>query len=439
MALPEKLPETYNSGIRFSSDSMDCAIPVSIDSRNFCRYRCCYCFSENLSRNTDRTPAVKNRKELSIRRLEKFLNRELKDRVSLSMYGLLDSGCPVQLGALGDSFDETELHTGWIKRVIPLFIKYKVPVRIGTKGGRVLQRPEYLRLFENSPSQFWFAFSLICNDDNLLSQIDIGAPSATERIAAMKAVTSIGCKASLRLRPFLPGVSDTYPGGPENAWEILIERCHEAGSRAISFEYIFLPAAPTKQQKVMYKHMYKVMSDPYFGEKWHAISNAKESCRRGDRLYKYLMTMKIREKVLGLGWTFGISDPHFKELNSTLSCCGFPDTGDKWFSNFSRSNMTSLLVEAKRLHDAGTPRLWTYNDWKPRWGESVNIGECVNLGGWDPHTRKKYQTISDSFRNKWNNPEHPRGPKIYFGGVLEDVDIDPASLDLRYKYRPWKF
>jgi hypothetical protein len=140
----------------------------------------------------------------------------------------------------------------------------------------------------------------------------------------------------------LPGVSDAYSGEP-NAWATLIERCHESGARAISFEYIFINPAPTDRQKAMYRLMFKSMGNPKFGEMWQAASKAgakcfnkngdlyyppagSVSCRRGSRSYKYDMTIKVRDKVHSLGWAFGCSDPHFKEFNDYGCCCFSGDT-----------------------------------------------------------------------------------------------------------------
>ena len=435
MKPPEELPETYNSGIRFSSDGADCSVPLAIDSRNFCTFKCVYCFGQNLMRNPDRNPALRQKKQLSIKRLEKFLNRELKDPVSLAAYPLLDAGVPVQLGALGDSFDETELVTTWAKQAIPLFRKYRVPVRIGTKGGRVLQLPEYLRLFENDSDMFWFAFSIICNDDDLVSKIDIRAPVTSERLRAMSLLTKLGCKASLRFRPFLPGVSDTFPGGPPNAWEVLIDRCHEAGARAISYEWLFLNRNNTPRQESLNQHLFEKMGNPNFGEYWKKNS-PKESAMRGKKLDKYEMTMRIKEKVLGLGWTFGISDPHYREENTTFSCCAFPDD-DPWFGKYNRDQLTRVLVEGRRAYDEGRPWSVTFSDWVPDWAKKIKKRMCVSLG--DAHTHKKYQyqTIADDWRNKWNNPNKARGPEIYFRESLVPTGTDEATGDLIYEYQPW--
>lgn len=325
--LPEQFPQTYD-GVRFTADAMDCALPISIDPHSGCSYNCLYCFSNNLMRAPDRNPVALQKKiregsfyaEWPIRKLEAFLARDLKDPVSKAMYPLLNSGCPVQLGALGDPFDDLEIHSGWAKQAIPLFIKYGVPVRIGSKGGKALQRPDYLKLFEKSPDQFWVAFSIICNSDDLISKIDLKAPVTSERLKAMKRLTDMGVNASLRFRPFLPGVSDAYEGEPL-AWKALIERSKEAGARAISFEYIFLNNTPTDRQRAMYRLMFRAMNRPNFLKEWMEMSGASETCRRASRMFKYEMTKNIRELCTNIDMTFGCSDPHFKEWNDTGCCC----------------------------------------------------------------------------------------------------------------------
>ena len=420
---PLEIKEGY-TGIGLSSDAMDCCIPLRIDSRNFCAHFCRYCFTDNL-----RTKPT-GRKQLSINELERFLSGKAENRYHKALYPLLQTDCPVQLGGLSDPFDAMELQTGWAKEAIPKFVEHDVPVRISTKGGDVLQKPEYLRLFEANPELFWVAFSIVTPDDDLLLEIDRGAPKASSRLAAMKELSKIGVKTSLRFRPFLPGVSD-------RKWEELLERAKEASAQAVSFEFIFIKRGLTARKKLDYKDMYKMMGYPNFGEEWKESSHRSETLARGSKYDKYRMIMDIRQKAHELGMTFAISDPHFKELGDTMCCCGFPDTGDKYFSRFSRANMTSILVEAKRLHDAGTPRTYTFRDVFPEWLKNFKIGDCVNLSSWDKHELNKYVTVWDSFRDKWNDPENPRGPYIYFRGVLVPLEGLDDEGDKKYIYRPW--
>ena len=440
---PPEFPKSYG-GVRFTADAMDCSLPISIDSHSGCAFNCIYCFANNLQRAPDRNTATLQRiikegsfySEWDIRKLERFLARENKDVQSKAMYGLLDRGVPVQLGALGDPFDDLEEHSGWAKQAIPLFIKYGVPVRVGTKGGKLLQKPEYLRLFEKSPDQFWFAFSIITNSDKLIERIDINAPNTTARLKAMKALTDIGCNASIRFRPFIPGVSDAYKGEPE-AWRTLITRSKDAGARAISFEYIFLDAVPTPRQIEMNKLLYKVIGNPSFGEMWNAMSNKSETCRRANRNFKYEQTKLVRDHVHSLGMTFGISDPHFKEWNDTGSCCGMPDEGHAWFSKWSRRQMTEVIVQARKAYEAGIERLFNYDDWAPAWAHQVPISAMIAMGNWHNSRRKKDVTFGDHMRLKWNNPKHPRGPYQYFQTVLFPIGTDAKTGDLVYKYKPW--
>jgi DNA repair photolyase len=368
--------------------------------------------------------------EWSIKALEKFLNREQPGRFAQAVYPMLDKKMPIQLGALGDPLDEIERYTGWLLKAIPIFQKHDIPVRVGTKGALVMMLPEYRDLFHKTADHFWFAFSIISPDDDLLTAVDIAAPNATERFAAMKAYASEGHPVSVRFRPFLPGLSDKNEG-----WKRLIDKAAECGAKACSFEFIFLEASPTTRQKIMYNGMFKAMGNKNFGNEWNAVSKLSESCRRGSRDFKYDMTMKVRERVLSHGMTFGISDPHFKELNSTGCCCGIKET-DPIFGNWSRRQLTNVIFEMKRDFEKGIRRLVTYEDWAPQWAHMVKMQDMCNLGNWKSARVRKYHTFGDSMRNKWNNPKHPRSPYVYFAGVMHPVGVDQND-DVVYEYRDW--
>lgn len=441
--LPDnKLVETYD-GLRFTSDAMDCSLPIAIDSHSGCSFNCLYCFANNLQRAPDRNPTKIQKairegsfySEWSIRKLERFLDRSLTGAVPEAMYPLLDAKVPIQLGALGDPADDLEDATGWLLKAIPLFIKYKIPVRVGTKGARILLKKKYRKAFEKSPEQFWFAFSIISNSDDIISKIDINAPVTSERLKAMKVYSDMGASCSIRFRPFMPGISDAYPGEPE-AWAVLMERAAEAGARAISFEYIFLNSALTDRQKAMYQLMFRVQRDPKFGDYWNSLSNPKESCRRGTREYKYKMTMDIRKKAHELGMVFGCSDPHFKEFNDYGSCCGMP-SDDPWFGNWSRRQLTNVIVEMRNAYVAGKPMKVSYTDWAPEWAHRVLARTMIAYGTWHSHRIRRMHTFGDSMRNKWNNPGHPRSPYTYFAGVMRPIGVEEGTKDLIYEYRDW--
>lgn len=423
------------SGLRFTSDAMDCSLPIAIDSHSGCSYSCLYCFANNLTRAVDRVyiqklPAFLDRKsiysEWPIGQLEKFLNQELKSETPKAMYPLLDQGMPIQLGALGDPLDDIEPATGWLLKAIPLFIKHKIPVRVGTKGAKTMLLKKYRDAFHQSPEQFWFAFSIITANNRKIEAVDWAAPNATTRLKAMREYAKAGHPVSLRLRPYLPGISDD--------WKTLMYKAAEAGAKAISFEFVFLEAALTDRQKVMYDMMFKAMGNPKFQDEWMEASNPKESCRRASRALKFDITMQIRDYAHELGFTFGISDPHFKEFNDTGSCCGFRDD-DPWFGKYSRRQMTDVIVKMRKAWQKGKRRLMTYQDWGPEWAENIGSSVLIAMPTTAARTREK-QTFGMHMRNKWNDPSHPRGPWIYFAKQIQPIGVDKITGDVVYEYSP---
>jgi DNA repair photolyase len=436
--LSQEMPLDYN-GIRFTSDAMDCAFPIAIDSHSGCSYGCLYCFANNLMRAPDRNPDKVKKlfekgtlySEFDIKILEKFLNREYNNDIAKAMYPLLDAGMPVQLGALGDPLDEIEKARGWLLKAIPMFQEHKIPVRVGTKGALTMMLPEYRDLFHKTPDQFWFAFSIISADDDLITEVDIAAPNATERFAAMKAYSAEGHPVSLRFRPFLPGLSDRNDGIVR-----MMDKAAECGAQAVSFEFIFLESGLTSRQKVMYHHMFKTQGNKNFGKEWNAASKKIESCRRGSREQKFEVMSKVRELAHERGIRFACSDPHFKEWNDTGCCCGVkPD--DPIFGKWSRRQLTNVVHEMKTDFDNGIRRQVSYEDWAPQWAHDVTSVKMFNNGDWHHKRVKKNQTFGDTMRNKWNDPKRPRSPHIYFAGIMRPVGVDDKTDDVVYEYRDW--
>jgi len=99
--------------------------------------------------------------------------------------------------------------------------------------------------------------------------------------------------------------------------------------------------------------------------------------------------------------------------------------------------MTEVVVQARRAHERGEKRLFSYSDWRPEWAHMVPLTSMVSAGNWHNYRRKKYKTWGDQMRDKWNDPKSPRGPYNYFGKVLIPIGIDKHTKDLVYEYRPW--
>lgn len=314
-----ELDNSYK-GIRFSADGFDCALPVSMDSHTMCSFSCVYCFSNFLEGHNQSSV---NLKQYNLKRLEKILAGQYTDQVSKNIYMGLKRDqkqpCPIQLGAINDPFDNIERQQGWALQLPALLKKYNQPCRISTKG-TLLSLPEYLDAF-SIPEIFWVAFSIISIDDELLSKIDRNAPPPSARIATMKKLSERGVKTSLRFRPIMPNLSDTTPAHP-HAWKELIEKCAEAGAKAVSMEAIFTPSVIKPEKKKDWIMLEEILRLPL--RKIYSVNRIKGgACNRLRRELAEDIFYGAYELCKKLGLTFASSDPLFKHLNMSGCCCGF--------------------------------------------------------------------------------------------------------------------
>lgn len=422
---------TYN-GVRLTADGFDCALPVTVDSFSRCSYGCLYCFANQ--NRVSSSVVGKPLGQTSLSSIEAMLKGEGGKMGSLLRRILGRNGggdgrpCPVQIGGLSDPCDENERRHGWLLRALPLFFRHNQPVRISTKG-TLLAEPSYQAALKERPELVWVAVSCITPDDDLLAQIDKGVPSATERLAAMRAVTAAGAKVSLRLRPMLPTVSDRTPKH-RYAYRELIERAAEAGASAVSTEVAFWPkGSGVAHAGVVTGPLGKLeqVLDLPFGKMYSAMGPRTPCMRAGFGWTEEIMHA-VAETTHACGMTLGVSDPLWKQLGDTGCCCGIlPD--DPVFGGWQRQNATRALLDAKRTGD-----LIRFEDTCPEWASDVLNVALVPYGA---GPLKKYErdhtTRADALRATWNDTKSLRGPLRYFQGALKPEGTD-ANGNLLYRY-----
>ena len=422
------------SAIRYTADGFDCALPVSIDTYNACGFRCMYCFANFLSHD----PLRKNKfsvKALSKNKLLKFLNTMDTPDLDLSTpsAGVLQRigkmnktkyACPVQWGALSDPFDYIERQHGRSLEMIPIFIEHNQPVRISTKGADVLLDKRYLDALAQAPELFWVAWSLITIDDGLLERIDKNTPNATARLKAMKALSKIGVQTSLRMRPIFPGISDSTPKHPK-AWKELLNRAADAGARAVSMEFAFVPSVMPAHIKSMWEEMERISGYPLVS--WYKDTSVHGACLRSSRAWKEDLTFAIYEETHKLGMTFAISDPHWKELNDSGCCCGIlPD--HPVFGGWQRQQATNAIKDAQKgkVVSAATHI--------PIWAPVTRLDSMIVMTGPKNAFKRATYTWQDKLRTTWNDMKGARGPLHYFEGCLRPFGRNAKTGDVEYKY-----
>lgn len=416
-------------GIRYTSDGFDCALPVAIDSHSLCSFGCLYCFADNL---IEHGISSKSRPigQMSLNVLEGIFSGK-PTKISDSFRKALKYDkrnadgfpCPIQLGAICEPADNIERNQGWLLDFIKLANKWGQPVRMSTKGNLFLI-DEYLDAISECPELFWVAWSIITPDDDLIKKIDLRAPPTSERIASMKRLSDRGVKCSLRLRPILPGFSDSTPKYPQ-AYKTLIQMAADAGAVAISYEVGFMPGHMTPELKVRWEEIERLSNRPL-----NAIYNhfGKQACTRPSYIWTENIMHAIKEEALKCGLTVGVSDPVWKQLSDTGCCCGIlPD--DPVFGNWQRESATNILLESKKtgdfihLKDITPP--WSHDQKLPGMVASPPGPAGVYLG--------RHTTWAEKLREIWNNTDSERGPLNYFQGALQPDHWDENG-DIVYKY-----
>lgn len=431
-------------GIRYTADGFDCALPVAIDSHSTCSFRCMYCFSNYLMRDPNRKAASGNVEssykvgQWSHRALDRMLSGNCKGHLHSFYRTIMELGGgggrrgPVQWGALGDPFDNIERQQGWGLEAMKIFEKYDQPVRIGTKGAALLLEPEYLKAFSRRPELYWITWSCISIDDEVLGMVDKGAPPPSIRLKAMKALAKIGVTNVLRMRPILPGISDRTPKY-KHAWRDLIRAWRDAGAVGISMEFAFVPGVMPKHVRHMWKDIENVCGIP-ITKFYKDTTSVFGACLRSSRAWKEDLTLAIYEEAKKLGMYFGISDPHWKELNDFGCCCAIPPDHPV-FGHWQRENATNALVRARQAYEKGKVLLVSAKDGIPEWSKRTMMASMVCTSGARGMYKGSQLTWADKLRETWNNLKGARGPLGYFEGVLVPVKR-AKNGDILYKYQP---
>ena len=138
-----------------------------------------------------------------------------------------------------------------------------------------------------------------------------------------------------------------------------------------------------------------------------------------------------------------ISDPDFKELNTTGSCCGLPDsfTKNPKLTNWTRNQLTNYLMLArKEFHKTGQLLKLKFND--------IYKDNYLNDKFFLEHTPFRISLLKEEqttlnlqliIQRIWNNTKKHSNPMNYFHGKLLPIkDLDKYG-NLIYQYNPMEY
>lgn len=414
MSENKDIKQTYCSP-RWTGEIADCSLPMTLDTYSNCSFGCVYCFSQYQRGIGSGKEAYlhKQVKSINVDKVKKIFS--LEDTGS-QFYKYVKDKRPIQYGGLSDQFDNFERKYGKTYELLKYLKSINYPICFSTKSAWVFSDPKYQELFKGADN--WnVKFSIITLDEEDAKRIEVGVPSPRERLEAMHNYTQLSKGgATLRLRPFIVGVSDkTYLD--------LIREAHKAGATAVTTEFFCLEMRSIKTAKEHYDTISKCAGfDIVDFYRKHSVGSGYLRLNRKVK-EKYIKNMQKLCNELGM--RFYVSDAHFKECSNNCCCCALNTDWD-----YSRGNFSAGLQIAKKVgkvHWSDIEKDMYFLDFP------VTKSEGFNMSTSERRAKLEGMTMKDYLHYLWNNPRAGQGPYKIFERVLIPCGYDENN-DIIYKY-----
>jgi len=430
--------DTYQSP-RISSEIPDCSMPLTFDHYNFCSLSCLYCFAYFFKSNN---PAIKEHslKAVDPNKIIKALEGNPKNKRGELLYKhFFSKEFLIHWGGMADPFCNFEKVNKIGYPIMEALGDLNYPCLFSFKGPSI-RNSEYLKLFDKYKKQSNFAFqiSIITNSDKMSKNIEIGVPPTSKRIETLKILSDMGYFTILRLRPFIIGISD-------EGLEDLLHRSLEAGIQGVSMEFFALDARANIGMKERYSWLSKFMGIDDLMKYFKDLSPSERGgYMRLNRLIKEPFVKKVYKFCIKNNLVFGCSDPDFKELCTSGSCCGMPDYYPKnpKLENWTHNQLTYHIKEMRKAyHKENGKKLitLTFNDVYPI-NESTSYLEDIELTNDHvavtsmTNTERYHHSYRTILQKHWNNLNSPGNPRNYFHGKLMPFKLDEEG-NLIYRYK----
>jgi len=409
-----KGPRFYDSP-RCSAEVADCSMPVTFDQYSVCGYFCLYCFSQ-FSRGVGKCKAKYWSHEAVPVNVDRVMRLWLDPTTDYRFTEFIKARKVLQWGGLSDPFCPFEKRYGVGLELLRFWNDLDYPICFSTKGTWWLDDERYTELFRGRDN--WnMKISLVTADADLARKIEKGCPSPAERIRAMEKYAKLNNGGvTLRLRPFIPGISDA-------TYEQLIRDAASAGATALSTEF-FCIEERSPGGRLHFHELSKLAGFDLYA--FYKRYSAMRGYMRLNRNVKRPIIDRMEELCDQVGLRFYVSDAHFKERCANGSCCGLPPT---W--NYSRGQFTEAITLARKN---GSVR-WSEFEKDARLIKNIRA-RVLNWGTVEGASKIWHMSMYDLLHWLWNNPNRGRSPYRYFEGVIQPDGTKDENGDLIYYWHP---
>jgi DNA repair photolyase len=421
---------------RISSEFMDCSMPLTFDQFSHCSLGCLYCFAY-FFKSTHQTFSEKLHSINPQNLIETLEGKPKGSRAKLIYEHFVKKKFLIHWGGMADPFCNFEKSNNIGIQVVKTMGELDYPCLFSFKGSAIF-RPNFQRVFSQYAQQKNFAFqvSIISPSDATSAMLEIGVPITSRRIEAIRMLSQMGYYTILRLRPFIIGITD-------QGLDELLHRCLDAGIRAVSMEFFAMDNRSSEGMRKRYKWLGKLIGVDDLHKYYRTLSPPERGgYMRLNRAVKERFVKQVYTFCINNDLVYACSDPDFKELNTSGSCCGMPDKypENRVLENWTHNQLTYALKEARRQYHLKGRQSKLYFDRVFKTSEDTYLKDQylaqdhAAVSEFNASVRH-YTTGIDIMKKAWNNLRSPGNPRNYFHGKVMPIGVDGGG-QLVYKYIP---
>lgn len=419
----EEMKQDYGSP-RWTMEIPDCSMPMTFDTYAKCAYNCLYCFSYfQKSHTLDGYIGGKNRcvnpeKVKTLFRKALANDTEGVSQTDRQFFPYIQARRIMQWGGLADEFDEYERRHGVTLELLKFFDEIDYPLSFSTKAAWWTKDERYMSIFKKHQHNWHVKISIITFDDKKAKGIEKGCPSTTERLEAIKRLADIGIHVTLRLRPYIIGVSDD--------WKPLMDAAKEAGADSVTTEFFCMESRASEDLKARYRLMSDIAG--FDIHSFYMEHSYQQGYKRLNRAIKAPIIHEMRKHAHELGLRFHVSDAFCRECNDSCNCCGVPP---EWGVS-QVGNIGEAIIIAREKGEV------SWSDIEPHIQKYFGSFKWHNAAGYNTGNNRARainytNTMADWLHNNWNDIKKGTSPAKAYGGILIP-DHKDENGDVVYRY-----
>lgn len=398
-------------------------MPMTFDTYSRCSFNCFYCFSffqkSHCCTGYNAGEVRSVNPQLVIDLFTKTINGEgdklPKDLAQFVPY--IQSRRVMQWGALADPFDMYEKQYGVTLQLLKFFDLIDYPLSFSTKSTWWTRDERYLELFRRHKHNWHVKVSIITADREKAAQVEKGVQSPQERFKAIEALANEGIHVTLRLRPYIIGISDD--------WREVITQAAVAGAYSVSTEFFCLESRADQALVERYNRISQVAGFDIL--QFYKKESVQQGYKRLSEGLKRPILTKMRDLAHEKGLRFLVSDAYCRDLSDGINCCGVPTTWPSCKDHFGGAIAIAKRKGCVRFSDISGGIKEVFGGFLWRSARLYNTNSNKNAALF------RYSTMADWFKICWNKPQSGPSPAKMYGRLLKPSGTDEEG-NIIYDY-----